>query len=199
MRRSIVLSLFVIVTRSWNAVPLAAQNAATSTPAPGARIRVTVDGAPAPIVGSLLAATADSIAYTFPVPGGLANTSDTATVARRSIRRLEVSTGRHRHVRHSVGWGILGAGTAGGVIGAASYSPCTETGFLACFMEPRSRTEAAVWGVALGGILGSGAGLIAGLLHRSEDWRSVPPENVARIRVLPGVHGVSAAVSFSLP
>jgi hypothetical protein len=173
--------------------PPAAPRAAT-------RVRMKLLGVPSPIIGSFVAATADSISFVLN-PNGLApratETPDTATIARGIVQTFEVSSGRHHHVLRAVAWGLGSGIGVGAVAGAASYSPCHETGFLACFLEPRSRGEAAVWGAAVGAALGTASGLVIGALYRSDDWQQVSMDRVAQLRIVPTTRGVS--VSLALP
>ena len=185
----------VLILLACKAVVVAAQAPATAMPTPGMRVRVTLDGAREPIVGSVVSARADSIAY-VPLHGAA---SDTAVVALRQLRALEVSSGPRLHVLRSVGWGFAGGSVGGAVLGAATYSPCTETGFMSCFMAPESRSQSALLGGVIGALLGTSGGLVVGLFHRSDDWQPLSTERVARLRVVPSARGVSASVSLALP
>jgi len=195
IRRDAVLLAFLT-----NAASLSAQEPVSRAPSAPKRVRMTVVGVPSPIIGSLVSTTADSISFVLH-PHGLApletDTPDTATVARSNVQTFEVSTGSHRHVLRALTWG-LGTGVGGGALaGAATYTPCTKTGFLACFLEPRSRGEAAIWGATIGAVLGTAGGLLIGSLYRSEDWQQVSMDRVAQLRIVPSTRGVSARLALS--
>jgi hypothetical protein len=77
----------------------------------------------------------------------------------------------------------------GAVIGAATWQPCTETGFLACFMHPSQEVQAA-GGAALGALGGALVGFLIGKTVRSELWRPVRTAPV-RLTVGPTAAGIS--------
>lgn len=124
---------------------------------PGARLRITQANG-RPVVGVLAALTYD----------GLTPRSDSAPnrFSPDALARMARSDGR------DVGWKtflyIMGGCTvAGGLIGAITYSPCEDDGFMACFLAPESRGEALVMGAAVGALLGIPLGVLitAALRH----------------------------------
>lgn len=173
------------------ATALSAQERRSPVPATGSRVRFTVRGLSSPVVGSFLSATADSIAL-------VRASADTTTLARSAVNSFEVSSGVHHHVWRAIGWGAAGGVGAGAVLGAVTYSPCNETGFMACFMAPTNRAQSALLGAAIGTVLGTVGGLLVGAVHRSEDWHHVSVERLARVRVVPTAHSLGAQVSLAV-
>jgi len=114
---------------------------------------------------------------------------------------LERSLGRRRSFGKYF-WGTVGLSAAVGGLGyGLSWSPCTETGFLACFLEPDSRTEAFGWGLAGGTLVGVPLGVIIGLGVRSEEWEplTVPGTGDTTISITPIVgsrFGVAGSISL---
>jgi hypothetical protein len=77
-------------------------------------------------------------------------------------RRTKRNTGK------GLMYGILGGAVLGGLIGAATYSPCNDTGFLACGpLTPESRLEAAGMVAVPGAIIGGLVGAIVGSIVTS--------------------------------
>ena len=99
----------------------------------------------------------------------------------------------------AIGWGALGGAGGGAVLGAATYTPCNEVGFMSCFLAPASRGQSALLGATLGAVFGTVGGLFVGAIHRSEDWHSVPVEQIAQLRIVPMPHSVGAQLSFAVP
>lgn len=77
--------------------------------------------------------------------------------------------GRTRGGNISRGFGIgLGIGAVGGgLIGAVSWTECTDEGFLACMMHPESRGQAFLVGAVLGGVAGGFTGIVAGAFSKT--------------------------------
>ncbi|HEY7393677.1 MAG TPA: hypothetical protein VH559_02470, partial [Gemmatimonadaceae bacterium] len=76
---------------------------------------------------------------------------------------------------------------------------CHSTEFLGCFLSPSSREDAALLGAAAFAALGSGAGLLIGTLHQTENWQPATVDRVVQLRLRPTSYGVAASVSLSLP
>jgi hypothetical protein len=191
------VALGILITLSKTVV---AQTPAR-TPNAGDRVRITRLGFPAPMVGAMVSATADSISF-IPVVQhslGAPRVQDMATIARTDVQAFEVSDGRRRHPWSGLGWGFLGGAAGGAIVGALTYEPCTSTEFLGCFLTPSSREDSALLGGAVGGVLGSAAGFIVGALYQTERWQKVTSERVSQLRLGPTSHGVAASVSLSLP
>ena len=188
-RGAVVLGILITISK-----PVVAQTPAR-TPIAGDRVRITRLGFREPVVGSLVSATADSIAI---VPMG-PRSQDIATIARTTVQALEVSDGRHRHPWTGLAFGLSGGAAVGAIIGAVSYKPCHPTEFLGCFLVPASREESALFEATVFGGLGAMAGLLVGTLYQTDDWHPVTLERVVQLRLGPTSHGVAASVSLSLP
>src|SRR5262245_48164075 len=91
--RRAAAALGILITLSTS---LVAQTPAR-TPNAAHRVRITRLGFPAPVVGAMVSATADSISFVPVVPHslGIPPLQDTATIARTAVEALEVSDGRH--------------------------------------------------------------------------------------------------------
>lgn len=190
-------ALGILITLSKSVV---AQTPAP-TPKAGDRVRITRLGFPAPVVGAMVSATADSISFVPVVPHlrGVPGLQDTATIARTAVQAFEVSDGRRRHPWKGLGWGFAGGAVGGAIMGALTYEPCHSTEFLGCLLAPDSREDSALIGGAVGAVLGSATGLIVGTLYQTEQWQRVTLERVAKVGLRPTSHGVAASVSVSLP
>lgn len=182
MSRLIAVLLLLVLTHPGALVGQAA------TPAllvqPGARVRISQPGED-PRIAIVVAYTADSL-----VVQGAEFENDVALPLTR-ISRLEVSAGSHRNVVNGMLLGTLIGGTAGFILGVATYEPCT--GF--CLFTPDSRSTSGAVGAALFGVLGFTVGSLVGL-QSHETWQQVP---VDRKRVAIGVrqmHGAGIGVSL---
>lgn len=117
------------------------------------------------------------------------------------VDKLERSLGRHRRFARNFGMSVGIAAAVGGVIGAVSWSPCTETGFMACFMHPDSRGAAFGFGAGVGAMIGIPIGIIAGLT-RQQQWTTVQLPGIEdddrRLTVRPIV-GRQVGLQLSLP
>ena len=139
-------------------------------PARGATVRVATDSSR--VVGMIVVSTADSIRL------ALSRRSDTVSVAVAAIRELAVAEGTRRHTKQGFVYGALGGAVVGATVGYLSYSPCTDTGFLGCYLEPTSRGQATAVGAGIGAILGMGLGSLVGALVVTERWVIVPTLSV---------------------
>jgi hypothetical protein len=153
-----------------------------------------------PAFGILVSATRDSIAF-VPVPSGYpsggARTADTVMLARTAVRRFDVQRGTHRNAWNGLGLGLLSGGAIGGIVGAATYKPCNQTGFLACVMLPKSTGESAAWGGAAGGALGLVVGTLVGAFIVTDRWVPADRASVSQVSIVPRANGVSAQLSVS--
>jgi len=95
-------------------------------------------------------------------------------VPEAEIATVERSLGQRRRFGRNFALTVGLAAGAGAVLGAATWQPCNDTGFMACFLHPESRTDAFAWGLAGGGLLGVPIGIIVGLAVKSERWESIP-------------------------
>jgi hypothetical protein len=158
----VIAAIMLTATISW-----------AQAPAPGDKVRLSAEGiAASPVVGVLAPSTADSLRVALAYPGVIGR--DTITVARSAVRQLDVSEGKRRHTLDGLRIGVLSGAVVGAALGAATYSPCHQTGLLGCYLTPRSRGESALYGAAAGTVLGLIIGPIAGALTVTDRWRSVP-------------------------
>jgi hypothetical protein len=168
MRISIATALLLLTTA------LPAASAGQSSLDAGDRVRVrALDGTLR--VGIVDSASANGFRLTT-------TSGATYAMAQSEVATLERSLGEHRRFARNLFLTVGIAGASGGLISAAAWQPCRETGFLACFMHPDSRTDAFGWGLAGGALLGIPIGVLVGLLERSERWEPLPvpaPANVA--------------------
>jgi hypothetical protein len=186
-----VAALGILITLS----KLVVAQTPVRTPKAGDRVRIMRLGFREPVIGALVSATADSISF---VPVG-PRLQDTATIARTAVQAFEVSDGLRRHPWSGLAFGLSGGAVGGAIIGALAYQPCHSTEFLGCFLSPSSREDAALLGAAAFAALGSGAGLLIGTLHQTENWQPATVDRVVQLRLRPTSYGVAASVSLSLP
>lgn len=171
MRSLICLCVAVVM---YCPLTVAAQAAA----APGDRIRLkSRDGAVR--VGVLSALNSESIILRQ--AGG----GQEISIPLSEATELERSLGSTRTFGSNFGLTVALSAATGGLLYGLTWSPCRETGFLACFLEPDSRTEAFAWGLAGGAIVGVPLGVITGLAIRREQWEPVP---------VPGIGGAGIVV-----
>ncbi len=156
---------------------------AQAVPSPGDRIRIKqVDGTV--LTGRLLTLSPETIQLSV-------GSDDVAEVSVARIEVLETSLGRQRNFGKYFGLTVAVASLVGGTIYALTWSPCNETGFLACFLEPTSRVEAFGWGFAGGAIIGLPLGLIIGSKVREERWNrgALPALTAPRLTIRPVIGG----------
>jgi hypothetical protein len=134
-------------------------------------------------------------------PGGLLlamGDGSTSGVPATRIRRIDRLAGERRYGGRGflVTAGVTG--TAIGLVAAATWSPCTETGMFACFLHPRDEMGAFTQGFLLGGVLlGIPAGIVVALI-KTEHWEeaALPRGRATSVsrgsRPLPGPEGGSA-------
>jgi hypothetical protein len=156
---------------------------------PGARVRITQVGQK-PRVAIMVAPRADTMMVRW------GENTNVVAVPLADVSRLDVSTGRHRKLVRGAVVGTLSAGTAGLLLGAATYSPCKSTEMFGCFLAPASRGEQALIGGALGGALGLVVGTLTGVPRR-DSWQQVPlhPRRVS-IAVTPRGRATGLGVSL---
>ena len=94
------------------------------------------------------------------------------TFVRQGIVSLEVSEAREvRGGRKNLAAAaFIGVMAAGAGIGAATWSPCTDTGWFSCFMHPGSRGVAAGLGALLALPVGIAASHVLGSDRVSDVW-----------------------------
>ena len=112
---------------------------------------------------------------------------DLAEIPLARIEVLETSLGRQRNFGKYFGLTVAVVSLVGGTIYALTWSPCTETGWFACFVKPDSRGEAFGWGLAGGAIIGVPLGLIIGSVVREERWNrgALPALTAPRLTIRP--------------
>jgi hypothetical protein len=108
----------------------------------------------------------------------LSGRADTAATQAGAVRQREVPTGKRRHTLAGLGYGALGGAVIGATAGYIGYSPCKETGLLACYLEPTSRGQATLVGAGIGAVLGAGIGSIVGALIVTDRWAVTPSVRV---------------------
>ena len=155
---------------------------------PGTRVRVRhVNGQR--LVGTATAAAGDTILL-------LGTRGVPVAIAAADIAVLEQSLGVHRNFWRNFGWTVMGAAATGGVIGAASWTPCTGE----CWFVPKSRADAFLLGGIVGGVLGAPVGVLVGAVARSEHWMPVHRGSPYRFSLRPtaGARGVGVAGTIVL-
>jgi len=129
--------------------------------APGDRVRFDQpDGGT--VTGVVAAVSAREVTISGP--------AGEATYPVEGIAGLERSMGRHRSFGRTFGITLGVTSLVGGTASALTWTPCRETGFLACFLAPESRADAFAWGLAGGAIIGLPVGVILGLAVTTERW-----------------------------
>lgn len=160
---------------------------AQARPTVGDRVRVQQAD------GRMVVGTVERISPEEIVLGG-------STLSLDGIESIERSLGERRRFGRNLAITMGVAAGAGGLISAISWSPCRETGFLACMLHPESRSDAFAWGFAGGGIVGLPLGIIIGLAEKSERWEPVtrPFFGPVALRLVTG-GGRGVGVRASLP
>jgi hypothetical protein len=132
--------------------------------AEGARVRLVTTALPADHqVARIVSADNDSIVFrsdAYPV---------TRSLALSQIDRIDVSEGRHRQAGSGAMIGLGIGAIGGGILGAASFSPCND----GWCIGPQTRTGNTALGAALFGALGGLTGAIIGSFYQRENWKSV--------------------------
>ncbi len=116
---------------------------------------------------------------------------DLAEIPLARIEVLETSLGQQRNFGKYFGLTVAAVSVAAATIYALNWSPCNETGFLPCFLEPTSRGEAFGWGFVGGAIIGLPLGLLIGSSAREERWNRValPALTAPRLTIRPVIGG----------
>jgi len=173
-------------------LPASAQG--QSWPSGGRRVRISKwDGTT--VTGALARTSGDEVTVLAGVGGA------EFTIPLSDIETMERSLGRKRQFGKNfvVALGVTSA--AAGILSAAAWKPCTETGFLACMLHPASRGDALAWGLVGGAALGIPIGVIAGLTISKEVWETTGTSGreAPRLSLLPVLGpnpGVAASVSL---
>ena len=157
---------------------------------PADRIRIlTPDGGT--VTGDVLEVASDSLHVDV--------AGRSAWVRQADIAYLERRTARHR--RFARNFVVTAASTAGvaGAIAAITWKKCVSNEFLGCLLVPESRSEAFVFGGAVGTMIGVPLGLLVGYAVRHDQWEPVPLPGRLGLTVSPAWRygpGVSASLSF---
>lgn len=181
------MKALAIVVLAAVTLPLVA--AAQSPASVGERIRIRqTDGTS--VVGTVVAAS--------PLEMRIVGEGGELVVPTGNIRSLERSRGEGRSFAKNFFLAMGVTALVGGAIGGATYEPCDDTGFLACFLAPESRTDAVGFGLAAGAVVGIPIGILVGLGERGERWEGVPlPGGQALLSVIPRRDGF--ALRGSIP
>jgi hypothetical protein len=185
-----LLTALLVVGLSVPDALLGQKALSTASISPGTRVRITqIDQKPR--VAVVVSRSADTLLVRWP---DLANTVSAVPVS--EITRLQLSNGRHRKVAKGMLWGSVGAGTAGAILGAATYSPCNSTAPFGCLLAPEGRFESAMMVGVVGGVLGLVVGGLVGLPSR-DDWRTVPLD-AQRVALSVKPRGSATGIGVSL-
>jgi len=117
------------------------------------------------------------------------------------IRSVERSLGRERNFVENFVLSVVGGAAVGGLLGAVTWTPCNDTGFMACFLHPSSRSEAFGFGMIVGGTLGVPIGLVLGLADRDDIWEpvTVPGPDGLALQMAPVVGVDRVGFTASIP
>ncbi len=106
--------------------------------------------------------------------------------------RLEALASSHGHGLAGAAIGAIFGALTGAAVGSTSWRPCTEQGFLACFMHPTQGEQTSL-GAMLGATGGALLGLAVGRSIRSETWIPVHPADIG-VAIIP--RGLSIRLRF---
>jgi hypothetical protein len=165
--------------------------AAQDGPSIGDRVRLQQ------VDGTVLVGTVEGISMDELVLGSA--TTDSRTLSLGGIESIERSLGEQRRFGRNLAISMGIAAGAGGLLSAVSWSPCRETGFMACFLHPESRGQAFTWGFVAGGVIGLPVGVIVGLAAKGERWQPIARPAVGRVAlglVTGGGRGVGVRASI---
>jgi hypothetical protein len=204
LKRGVHRSAFLVASLSLLfalAQPLPAQTDLNL--AKGARVRVLIpagDGQPERYVfGSLVRLEGDSVVIVtwgpLPTAGVIAGdprSPKTTIIALDRGKRLEGIVDSRGHGGTGAALGAVLGALVGEEIGRASWRPCTQTGFLACWMY-WSKGEQAAGGAILGGAGGALLGFVVGAGIRTETWG---PLHTAGVRLAVTPHAVGISLAF---
>jgi hypothetical protein len=131
--------------------------------------------------GTVLVGTVEGISPDALVLGS--STTGSRTLSFGMIESIERSLGEQRRFGRNLAITMGIAAGAGGLISAVSWSPCRDTGFMACFLHPESRGQAFTWGFVAGGVIGLPVGVIVGLAAKDERWERIARPAVGRVAI----------------
>jgi len=178
---------YVLLTRPLRALT---ERQAQEVPGDGDWVRVLL------VSGQTVSGAVVSMA-----PGGLLlamGDGSTSGVPGTRIRRIDRLAGERRYGAQGFLVTSILTGTAVGAAMAATWSPCTRTGWYSCMMEPSGRGDAFGMGFVAGGlVLGIPAGLLVALV-KTDHWEeaALPQGRATSVSrgssALPGPGGGSA-------
>ena len=189
-RGNITLTVVVLTGLAFQ---FPAAGAAQTAPIPGDRIRITqADGTV--VAGTLATWSANAVRLSPDRLGGTVDIpAETIDVFETSLSR---ETNFAKHFANTVGF----VAAAGGVIGAATWSPCEPTTLFGCVGASNSRGQAFLVGAGVLGIaLGVPIGVLRGFGVKDERWRPValPPRTEPGLAIRPLIgNGVGLAASM---
>ena len=102
--------------------------------------------------------------------------------------RLEALAASHGHGGAGAAIGAIIGALTGAAVGSSSWRPCTEQGFLACFMHPTQGEQTSL-SAMLGATAGALLGLAVGRSIRSETWVPVHTADIG-VAILPRGLGI---------
>lgn len=175
MSRSLLRRSQVVLALLWfAAVPAAAQEL-------GTRIRITtVDGR----------RTSGTVTHVGEDRVEVAESATRKSVfARDRVARIELSHRKERKFGRNFAITVGATAAVVGVGWALIWTPCTDTGFMACFMTPTSRTEALQKGAVAGGVLGIPIGIITGVVLKSDVWQPISSSSLPQFSLVPTSDG----------
>lgn len=155
----------------------------------GTEVRVFI---PAPtaaperqITGTLVRLQKDTVVIW--TRGGLAPPHSVRVVLDKGWR-LEALAASHGHGGAGAAIGAIIGALTGAAVGSSSWHPCTEQGFLACFMHPTQGEQTSL-SAMLGATGGALLGLAVGRSIRSETWVPVHTADIG-VAILPRGLGI---------
>ena len=121
--------------------------------------------------------------------------AETTWLARSQTRNLEVSVGKRHPTGAAVGLGVFGGAIIGAAVAAASYNPCSGSGF-SCIGDLGPDLNAVG-----GGLFGAGVGALVGLMigrpSTVDEWQRVEDATV-RIGLAPARNGLGIGLTIRI-
>lgn len=191
MKKSRTLPLAALLALAG---PLAAQQLPATMPVAGARARLTVPAAG--LAGeevTIRAVSADSLYFQRSWAGQPLD----ASVPLGAIQRVEVAQRRRSHAGAGAAIGSIAGAFVGGALANAAWTPCTETGWFACFMHP-DRATATGLGALGGAVVGALVGVVAGAATGTNRWVEISPRRLggAAVPLRGGRMGLGTTFAF---
>ena len=121
--------------------------------------------------------------------------TSTMRCVRTSVTRLQYGYGRESYIVEGVIAGLLFGGTAGAVVGAATYEECVPEGWFDCFLPLESEGQAAALGSIVGALLGAGLGAITGAFIETDPWEELQLDRLS-VSFVPKRDGFALGVTY---